>query len=416
MRKLIAALLILLLSVAAALALHRLGGLVIITLGSWTLQTSVMFFVLVVIASLALLQALIGVLRSLFGVPGRVSDWRQQRRERKGRARLINGLLRLAEGRGDEAEKLLLKDVDRSEAPLLHYLAAAIAAQHQGSYEQRDVYLARADKSSNKAGLAVGLLQAQLQSESRQWEQALATLNYLNDAFPNHPRVQAMLLRACEALDEWERIDVLLPAARRQQALSDSELRRLEHEAALRRLNQGLLPGSADSLEATWSSLNKSVRQDAEVLQTYIDGLVASGQVDQAERLIRGQLVKEYDPQLVQRYGALPVAAPYKALAQVDKWLLDRPDDPALLQAAGRFALQAKLWGRARSYFEAAMARRPDDPASYHLLGILLEQMGELDAARERYRQALEHMGKNGGLQLSDAERQALAQVRVRAE
>lgn len=69
MRKLIAALLILLLSVAAALALHRLGGLVIITLGDWTLQTSVLFFILVVVAGLALLQAVLALLRNLFGLP-----------------------------------------------------------------------------------------------------------------------------------------------------------------------------------------------------------------------------------------------------------------------------------------------------------------------------------------------------------
>ena len=412
MRKLIAALLILLLSVAAALALHRLGGLVIITLGDWTLQTSVLFFILVVVAGLALLQAVLALLRNLFGLPGRVGYWRQQRRERKARTHLINGLLRLAEGRDSEAEKLLLKDVDRSEAPLLHYLAAAIAAQHQGSYEQRDNYLARADKTSSKAGLAVGLIQAQLQSESQQWEQALATLNYLNETFPNHPRVQAMLLRACEALDEWNRIDLLLPAARRQRAVSDSELRRLERTAALRRLNQALLAGGADSLDATWNGLSKSVRQDAEVLQVYVDGLVANDRTEQAEQLLRSQLTKEYNPQLVQRYGALPVATPYKTLAQVERWLLDRPDDPALLQAAGRLALQANLWGRARSYLEAALARRPD-AASFHLLGILLERLGEPDAARERYRQALEQTDKSSGLQLSVAEQQALAQVRA---
>ncbi|HEX5514916.1 MAG TPA: hypothetical protein VFY81_11000, partial [Gammaproteobacteria bacterium] len=136
------------------------------------------------------------------------------------------------------------------------------------------------------------------------------------------------------------------------------------------------------------------------------------GRTEQAEQLLRSQLTKEYDPQLVQRYGALPVATPYKALAQVERWLLDRPDDPALLQAAGRLALQANLWGRARSYLEAAIARRPD-AASFHLLGILLERLGEPDAARERYRQALEQTDKSSGLQLSAAEQQALAQVRA---
>lgn len=392
MRKLILALLILLLSVAAALALHRLGGLVIITLGDWTLQTSVLFFVLVAVAGLALLQALMGLLRSLLGVPGRLGHWRQQRRERKTRNQLINGLLRLAEGRSKEAEKLLVKNADSSEAPLLHYLAAAIAAQQQSGYEQRDAYLAQADKTSPQAGFPVGLIQAQLQLEARQWEQALATLHYLNDTAPNHPRVQAMLLRACEALDEWGRIDMLLPAARRQKAISTIELSRLERAVALWRLRQARAQGAA-ALDSTWNSLDRTMRQDADVELAYLDGLAATGQAEQAERIMRTRLNKSYDPQWVQRYGLLPLSSPERALSQVEKWLLERPDDPALLQAAGRLALQAQLWGRARSYLEAATARHPE-PGSLHLLGTLLEQMGEMEAARERYRQALELVGE----------------------
>ncbi|NLO81133.1 MAG: heme biosynthesis protein HemY [Xanthomonadaceae bacterium] len=412
MRKLILALLILLLSVAAALVLYRWGGLVIITLGEWTLQTSVLFFVLALVAALALLQLAVALLRGLFGVPGRLGQWRQQRRERQVRNRLIKGLLRLAEGRSEEAEKLLTWNVHLSEAPLLHYLGAAIAAQRQGAHEQRDAYLAQADKSSPKASLAVGLIQAQLQLEARQWEQALATLHYLHDLAPNHPRVQAMLLRACEALGEWKRIELLLPAARRQKAVSSGELSRLEWTAALRRLQQAQAQGAA-AVEAAWNSLDRRLRQDTDLEIVYVDGLAANGQGEQAERLLRTRLNKSYDPRLAQRYGQLPLAAPEKALSQVEKWLLERPDDPVLLQAAGRLALQARLWGRARDYLEAASARQ-SAPDALYLLGRLLEQMGELEPARERYRQALERLSGNGGalLPLNSAEQRALIQAK----
>lgn len=410
MRKLIAVLLILLLSVVAALWLHRLGGIVLISFGDWTVQTSVLIFAIIVVAALAILYALVVVLRGLLGMPGRFGDWRRQRREHRARAHLTKGLLRLAEGRSSDAEKLLLKDVERSEAPLLHYLAAAIAAQRHSSYERRDRYLALADKSSTKAGLAVGLIQAHLQIESQQWEQALATLSYLHEEAPNHPRVQALLLRTCEALEEWDRLELLLPSARRQQALPESELRRLEHELALQRLSRAATDDQGAELEKVWARLSKGLRQDPDLLLVYLDGLIASGQSEQAERLLRTHLAKEYDQELVQRYGLLPISAPHKALAQVEKWLLNRPDDAALLQAAGRFALQANLWGRARSYLEAAIACKPE-PATCYLLGALLEKSGETDAAREYYRRALEHSSSDDHLQLTAAEERALAEI-----
>jgi HemY protein len=412
MRRLIAALVILVLSVGAALWLHRQGGFVVINVGDWTLQTSVPFFAIIVAAGLVLLYVLTAIVRDLLGVPRRVGRWRRQRRENRARARLINGLLRLAEGRGSEAEKLLLKDVDRSEAPLLHYLAAAIAAQRQDTYERRDRFLALADRADPKASLAVGLIQAQLQIESRQWEQALATLNYLNEMTPNHPRVLAMLLRCCEALDEWERIDALLPSLRKRGVIGDEEAARLERAVALHRLQQAVRLGGAASLESAWDTLAKPLRQDPELLRIYIGGLVDADRADEAERVLRAQIGRDYDPQQVRRYGALPVSAPDAALAQVEKWLQERPDDPILLQAAGRLALRAQVWGRARSYLEASAARQPE-PLTCHLLGSLLEQMGETDAARERYREGLEHATSARRAHLTKADQRALAQMRA---
>jgi HemY protein len=412
MRKLIAALIILLLSVGAALWLHRQGGLVIINVGEWTLQTSVLFFAIVLVAGIILLYALIAFLRELLGVPRRLRGWSRRRREHKARAHLVQGLLRLAEGRNSDAERLLTRDVDRSDSPLLHYLTAAVAAQRQGEYERRDRYLALADKARAKATLAVGLIQAQLQIESRQWEQALATLNYLSEISPNHPRVVAMLLKCCEALKEWDRIDALLPVARKQNVVDDAEARRLAREVALHRLQQAARSGDPAALDAAWSSLGKPLRQEPELLQIYTEGLVRAGRAEEAERVLRTQLGREHHAQLARLYGALPLSAPEPALAQVEKWLRERPEDPALLQAAGRLALQAKLWGRARGYLDAAAARQPD-PVTLHLLGSLLEQLGEIDAARERYRQALEQSVAPAPLRLSDAEQRALAQVRA---
>ena len=164
---------------------------------------------------------------------------------------------------------------------------------------------------------------------------------------------------------------------------------------------------------AAWKGLDRWLPQDTDLEIVYVDGLAANGQGEQAERLLRTRLNKSYDPRLAQRYGQLPLAAPEKALSQVEKWLLERPDDPVLLQAAGRLALQARLWGRARDYLEAASARQ-SAPDALYLLGRLLEQMGELEPARERYRQALERLSGNGGalLPLNSAEQRALIQAK----
>lgn len=415
MRKLILILLALVLSVAAALWLNQQGGFVLVSLGEWTLQTSVLLFVGAVIAFIIGLYLLINLIRELLGVPRRVRRWAGNRRQRRARTGLIEGLIRLAEGRHAEAEKLLLKHIDRSEAPLLHYLGAAVAAQRRGSYEDRDRFLGLADRTSPRARLAVGLIQAQLQVDAGQWEQAFATLTYLQEQAPRNPRVLTMLLKCCLALDEWERVHALLPELRKQGVVSEERAEALARQVAEHRLQQarreGLVP-----LEKVWGSLGKSLREDPALVLSYIEGQVEFGNADEAERLLRQRLQKEWDGELARRYGALAVSAPERSLAQIEKWLKERPEDAVLLHAAGRQALRAQLWGRARTYFEAAVGRAPR-AESYHALGALLERTGEPEAAREAYRKALDlTVADQGAAALTEGERGLLAAALPRSE
>lgn len=410
MRKLFILLLALVVSVAAALWLNQKGGFVLVSLGEWTLQTSVILFVGAILALIAAVYFLVTLLRQVFGVPRRLRGWSRNRRQRRARASLIDGLIRLAEGRPAEAEKQLLKHIDRSEAPLLHYLAAAVSAQQRGSYEDRDRFLADADRVSPRARLAVGLIQAQLQVEAMQWEQALATLNYLQELAPRNPRVLSMLLKCCLALKEWERLERLLPELKKQGVIDDARAQALARQVAEQRLRQA--QGSdLVTLERTWNGLGKSQREDPELTLLYVDGLIGFGSEDEAERVLRNRLQKDWQPSLVQRYGSLRIGEPEKAFAQTEKWLKERPDDALLLYVAGRHALRAKLWGRARLYFEASLGRLPSSQA-YHALGALLEGMGESDAARECYRKAIEAVSGDRPLgELSEGERQALARL-----
>ena len=389
MRKLILALGVLLLSVSAALWFQRQGGFVLIALGEWTVQVSVLVFVLGLVLLLVLAHYGIALLRSLAGMPQRMRGWRARQRHNRARNRLSEALIRLAEGHPQEAEKLLLKDIDRADTPLLHYLAAAVAAQQRGSYDERDRHLASADRTSRKARRAVALLQAQLQIEARQWEQALASLTYLFERSPRDRRVLHLLVKACLALNEWDRLEAILPVLRKQEVQSEEQLRELEKTVAVHRL--ALARGDASpaiALERVWNRLPRGLRDDPELLLPYVDGLAGLGQVDEAERVLRTALQKQWRPELVQRYGALETEAPEQALAQLEKWLKERPEDPALLYAAGYQALRARLWGRGRSYLEAATGRGTG-PEPHFLLGAVLERMDEPDAALEQYRQAL---------------------------
>ena len=62
---------------------------------------------------------------------------------------------------------------------------------------------------------------------------------------------------------------------------------------------------------------------------------------------------------------------------------------PDLLLAAARLCLRTGLWGKARSYLESVLALRPS-PEAFQEYGKLLNQLGEIDAAADAFREGLD--------------------------
>lgn len=406
MKKLIIGVLALLLSVYVALWLSQEGGFVIVTVGDWTIQTSVLLFVGAIVVAVAAIWLLVGLLRRLFGMPARVQRWRLRRGRRLAHSELIEGLVRLIEGRDTEGRKKLLSHVDRSDLPVLHLLGAAIAAQRQRDYEQRDRLLSEALTADSRARLAVGLVQAELQVEAEQWERALATLNYLSEKAPRSPRLLKLLLRTSLALKDDERLAKLLPELSRNRVLSESEVKTLERELFLRR---AAAAQSLVELERLWGELNKAQHEDPALVHAYASALARVHALDEAEQLLRKRLQKGWNEDLVRLYGEIEGGAPDRQLSQLEKWLQGRPDDAALLYAAGRQALRARIWSRARDYLEAAVARDAG-VASKVTLAALLAKMQDRETALELYGQAFEQLELGAPLpELSEAEENALA-------
>jgi HemY protein len=303
---------------------------------------------------------------------------------------MTRGLLEMSEGNWHTAEKRLVRYADRSETPLLNYLAAARAAQLQGEHERRDAYIRLAHENMPSADVAVSLTQAELQLADHQLEQALATLRHLRSVAPKHTYVLRLLRRLYEQLGDWEHLRELIPELRRRKVGTADELGALERKTYRALLEQAFLSKDSGRLGQVWSSVPKALRTDADVVSDYAGYLQEGSQDEDAEKLLRDALRQGWNEQLVELYGLIECPEPGKHLSRLEKFLKEHPDDPTLLLTLGRLSLRAQLWGKARGYLEACVNRNgPVD--AYRELARLLEHMGEHDNALQIYRQALTH-------------------------
>lgn len=385
MKLLFISLLTLFIAVLVALLAVEDPGYVLFAAGEWTVETTLAMTIVVVLASFALLYFVIRAGVKVLAVPGGLRHWQHQRREQKAIKSLTQGLIDLAEGHWQHAEKKVLKYVEASDASLLNYLAAARAAQAQGADQRRDHYLKLAHEKHPSADIAVGLTQAELQFNQHQLEQALATLRHLHQLAPKHVQVLKVLARVYQQLGDWEHLLEVIPLLRKRKALTADAIDELAQQAHL-----ALLKAAATSRELAnvWARVPNALKETETVLLAYVTRLQEMAESELAEPLLRHALQRHFSEALTMCYGKVESAEPSRQLHLVESLLADHARNATVLLTAGRLCLRNKLWGKARSYLEASINVQPSVEA-YNELGNLLERMNEREAAAECYREGL---------------------------
>ncbi len=381
-------LLLAIVGLGAVLLMRDDPGFVMLRFHDFTVETTLAFAVIALLVLVIAFYYGVRLLRGLWRLPRSVRGQSKSRRLDKARRQLNQGLIDLAEGRFEQAENHLVRLVDFSDSPLVHYLAAARAAQLQGKHDARDSYLKAAHEARPDAEMAIGVMQAELQLAHQQTEQALATLVHLHAIAPRHDYVTMLLARAYHELKDWQALVEILPAVRRKRLFKESTLS--EMEAAGYRGVLELATGSQSGFEDAWRKLPKELQADARMIRRYLDLLAERGwQSRRADQLALKSLDEQWDDGLIEAYGRFQAEDASAQLARAEKWLSDFGHDEGLLLALGRIGVRARLWGKAQGYLEASIGVRPTPAACLALAELFEQELQQPDKAVEYYQQGL---------------------------
>ena len=362
-------------------------GYVLITLKPWSVELSLALFILLIAALFVVMYLLLRLIVGLWRSPRSLSNWREGRTQNKARQLQTKGIMQVIEGDWHQAERHLLSYINKTDTPALNFLGAAHAAQGRGDLKKRDEYLSQAIDSDPGQTVAIGLTQAILQYRSGQYELADQTLKRLRRRSPKNKRVLGLSVKVVEQLQDWEQLLELIPKARKQKAVPELEIDRLQQLANRRMLTH---TSSEGELHQYWRSLSRDDRNDPGVLGAFAERLMEQGDHKQAEELLRKSIRRKWEPQLVRLYGQVRTDQPAEQLKHAEQWALDHKHSPELMLSLAQISLNNELWGKARSYLEACI-NRGGTVEAYRELGHLLEQMNEKEKALDLYRQGIDH-------------------------
>ena len=346
--------------VAAAIWFSDRPGNVSIEWQGWLIEMSVGRFVLATAIILAAALIVIGFLRVIRRAPGRIREsLRTSRRERGYRA-LTQGMVAVAAGDPDEANRQARRaDVLLSEPPLTMLLSAQ-AAQLNGDEDAASRYFNAMLERPETAFLGVRglLIQAQKNNDRR------GALEYAEKAYRLQPKTPWVLNTM---------FDLQVAEGRWRAALSTLEetvKRRAVTADAARDRRAAVLLGCSSEAEAGGDvdEALKFARRANTLAPAFLPAvlrtaelLVSAGKTRPATRMIQDAWGRMPHPDLARLYGDMEKANgdSLKRVKRFERLLSFNTDHRESHIALAEAALAAELWGEARNHLEKAAS---DDP------------------------------------------------------
>jgi len=365
-------------AVVAATTLGANDGLASFYWGSWRLDLSLNFFVLLLVGTCFLLVGAIQAINSLIALPQRAREWRTARRDRTAQAALREALAQYFGGRYTRAQKAAQRALaiqietpelaQDNEFTVLGHLLAAGSAHRLQNRALRDQQLDRALELSQRSAAArsaeegARLLAAEWALEDRDATRAIELLNALPHGVARRTHALRLKLQAARL------------GGQPQEALKTARLL-IKHQGFSAIAGAGLVRSLAfealdaahdiDQLRAIWMSLEPADRRDAFIAARAASQASALGSHDDARAWLRplwdgiAELAPEDRWTVAEALAGAVSAIGAEWLPRLDAASQALPRDGAVALAAGRALAERGLWGKSRALLEQAA----NDPA-----------------------------------------------------
>ena len=373
-----------LLLVLVGLGVHFLledNGYVLIEFLSYSFETSLPIFIIVLIV-LYLLVRLLGL---IWHSPKILKQKMAAKKFEKSNKLLHEGLNLVGKGNFTKAEKKLKASIDDIHASLLAFLMVSDISQKNGGEQSRDAWLEKALAKYPESEIYILLHASQQRIKEQDYTAAQDYINTILDKDPNNPIALKLLSQCLYKTQQWrlltQKAKSIIEQVKPNQ-MTDLYIAKAFTESAKE------LVKDQQQMETLWHKVPYSLTNNVLILTTKIESMMLNGQVNAAEKELRKHIPKTWDKKLIALFAKLESPDLSKLSKQMDRWLVDRPRDANLWQAASHLAKRDELWKQAKQFIERSIEIN-ENPFAYNQLGFILLELGQQDAAIKAFEQAM---------------------------
>lgn len=364
-------------------------GYILISMDSYTTyETTLINAALIAVFFYFLLLLAEWILRKLFSMSAITRGWFGKRKTKKAHKNSQLGAIALFEGNAKQAQKLLSSSAERSESPVLTYIAAAKAAQQQKKYDLRDEYLQQAHDYQKNSQLAVGLVWGELQIDAQQYRQAQQTLQELASKYPKNKRINELYAILYPALDEWQQYIDLITNKHSGLVFEEAEFSAIQLNA-YQHLFKQVATQDAEALQVYWDRRSpRWMRKELSYQEALLDAYIEAGKDKFAEQFLLEKLNKQFSLPLVSYIEKLTISDHYPLILLLEKKLQKEADKGLIHRALAQLFLQENKFVAAIEHLKQSVEME-SNIEDFALLADLLEKDERNDEAQQYYRRGL---------------------------
>lgn len=363
-------------------------GYVLIQTDTYNIETSVTSLVIMLILLIVVLFAIEWVLRRVFRTGARTRGWFVGRKRTRARKQTREGLMKLAEGDYTQVEKLLSRNADHAEQPVVNYLLAAEAAQQRGDDLRVNQYLERASEVADSNQLPVDITRVRIQLARGENHAARHGVDALLNVAPRHPEVLRLAEQAYVKTQAYQSLLEILPSLAKANVYNDEEIQKLQLQAYIGLMNERMANGGSLELKSWWNDQSRKTRHETTLQVAMIEHLIECNDHDTAQQILVDGLKRKFDERLVLLMPKLKSGNPEQLEKLLNQQIKQHGASALLNSTLGQLLMRHGEWQQASDAFRAALKQRPD-AYDYAWLADVLDKLHRPEEAAQMRRDGL---------------------------
>ncbi|SUB84150.1 putative protoheme IX biogenesis protein [Pragia fontium] len=388
MLRLLFLLLILVAGIALGPMLAGHQGSVLIQTDNYDIKMSVTGLAILMAILFIALFCLEWVLRRVFHTSSRTKGWFIGRKSTRARKQTRAAMLKLTEGDFNQVEKLLTRNADHAEQPVVNYLLAAEAAQQNGDTKRINDYLTRAAELADTDQLPVDITRVRIQLAQGEYHAARHGVDQLLNDAPRHPEVLRLAQQAYLKTGGYASLLEIIPSIEKAKLYDEDTLETLRLDAYIGLMNQAISEGGSEGLKQWWKDQPRKVRNNRTLQVELASHFIDCDDNEQAQKIILDGLKHQYDEKLVLLIQKLHTGNPEPLEKELRMQIKEHGATPLLNSTLGRLLIQHGEWQQANQALKQAIEQQPN-AKDFALLADTFDKLNHPQEAAQMRRQGL---------------------------